>query len=198
MRLLIIRHGESEADLLKVCEGRADFNLTEKGRAQADQLARRLAKSYRIDRLYSSPLKRARQTAKAVSEALGREICFYDDLMEFNNGLIAGLPREEADQKYPRIHNLPIHQAVYGQESALEFRFRGERILSMLLSEISQDDTAAVVSHGSMITQLYRAFLRMPAECSLSFHTGDTGLHEWLVKDGARSIVRANCQLHLL
>lgn len=39
MRLLIIRHGESEADLLNVHEGRADFALTKTGLAQAERMA---------------------------------------------------------------------------------------------------------------------------------------------------------------
>ncbi len=39
MKLLIIRHGESEADLLDVYEGRADFSLTERGHKQAEAMA---------------------------------------------------------------------------------------------------------------------------------------------------------------
>lgn len=38
MKLLIVRHGESEADILQVHEGRADFELTEKGHKQAAYL----------------------------------------------------------------------------------------------------------------------------------------------------------------
>jgi len=77
-------------------------------------------------------------------------------LMEFNNGLIAGLERSVVREKYPFVEGLPIHAAVYEQESMLQFRFRGEHALSKILSQSAPDDTVAVVTHGGMINQLYR------------------------------------------
>lgn len=120
MKLLIIRHGESEADILNVHEGRADFNLTDKGHTQAQAMADYVSKNYAIDKIYASPLKRAFQTATHLSEATGIPVITNENLMEFNNGFLAGLSREEAAEKYPRIPNLPVHEAVYGQESKLE------------------------------------------------------------------------------
>ena len=64
MKLLVIRHGESEADLLDVHEGRADFSLTERGHRQAQAMAEYVAANYRIDRIYASTLTRAMQTAR--------------------------------------------------------------------------------------------------------------------------------------
>lgn len=89
-----------------------------------------------------------------------------DELMEFNNGLIAGKGREEAQERYPYIPDLPVHAAVYEQESKLEFRYRAEYILSKILSENGSDSTIAVVSHGGTINQLCRAFLRIAGRCS--------------------------------
>jgi 2,3-bisphosphoglycerate-dependent phosphoglycerate mutase len=80
--LLLIRHGESEADILGVIEGRADFDLTEKGRAQVRCMAAWIAGRYTIDRVYASPLKRAKQTAEALARETGCAILFDDDLME--------------------------------------------------------------------------------------------------------------------
>ncbi|HHW21423.1 MAG TPA: histidine phosphatase family protein [Clostridiaceae bacterium] len=51
---------------------------------------------YIISRLYASTLTRAKQTAQYLSDAFGTEIILEEDLMEFNNGLLAGLPFEEA------------------------------------------------------------------------------------------------------
>ena len=93
MIILVIRHGESEADNLNVHEGRAV------------------------------------QTAKHLSDETKLAIEFDPDLMEFNNGLLAGLSREDAERLYPPIENLPIDQAVYGQESMVEFRSRAENVL---------------------------------------------------------------------
>ncbi len=51
MRLLVIRHGESEADLLHVREGRADFELTERGHRQAEAMGGYVSQNYQIDKL---------------------------------------------------------------------------------------------------------------------------------------------------
>ena len=196
MRILIIRHGESEADLLDVHEGRADFELTERGHRQAAAMARHVKENYEVSAIYSSTLKRACQTAGHLSEAIGIPVTFDEKLMEFNNGLIAGLERDVARKKYPQIVDLPLHASVYEQESLLEFRGRAEYMLSKILSEAGPDETVAIVTHGGMINQLYRAFLRLPIDSDIGFVTGDTGIHEWRISHGSRVIVRANRTEH--
>lgn len=197
MKLLIIRHGQSEADILNVHEGRADFELTELGVRQAQAMADRVAREYDVKRIYSSTLKRARQTAEQLAKIVGMEVQEEPDLMEFNNGLLAGLTREEANEKYPRVSGLPVHAAVYGQESALEFRFRAERVLSRIISENSEDSTAAIFTHGGTINRLYQAFVRLPVDTDIAWSTGDTGIHEWHVLPGLRRIVMSNSLAHL-
>lgn len=197
MKLLIIRHGESEADILNVHEGRADFNLTDKGHTQAQAMADYVSKNYTISKIYASPLKRAFQTATHLSETTSIPIIVDEHLMEFNNGLLAGLSWEEADEKYPRVPDLPLHAAVYEQESKLEFRNRAEYILSKIIAENEADATIAVVSHGGLINQLYQAFLQLPVISGVSFVTGDTGIHEWLIKGQERYVIRADNLAHL-
>lgn len=59
MRLLIIRHGESVVDLLDVHEGRADFELTERGHSQAIEMSIYVKDHYQISKIFHSTLKRA-------------------------------------------------------------------------------------------------------------------------------------------
>lgn len=197
MKLLIIRHGQSEADLLNVHEGRADFPLTEMGLRQAEAMAEAVSGEYSIQRIYCSPLKRASQTAACLARRTGLEVIPVDDLMEFQNGLIAGLDRAEALEKYPPVENVPIHAAVYGQESRLQFRYRAECALSRILSESGDEDTVAVIAHGGIINQLYRAFLRLPVDCDAFFATGDTGVHCWQVDAMSRRVNFSNNTSHL-
>ena len=197
MRIVVIRHGESEGDILNVHEGRADFNLTEKGHMQAEAMAEYVSKTYNIDKIYVSTLKRAVQTAKHLSEKVSAPIMLDDNLMEFNNGLIAGLSWAEADEKYPKVENLPIDQSVYGQESRVEFRKRAECAFERILNENVSNSTVAIVSHGGMINQLYHVFLGLPIESKTFFRTGDTGIHEWLLKE-ERYILRANYVEHTI
>ena len=197
MHLLIIRHGESEADILRCHEGRADFNLTQRGHAQAEAMAQRVASEFKVTRILASPLKRAAQTAGHLSEAVGLPIEFDEDLMEHNNGLLAGLTYEEADRLYPKVENLPVDQSVYGQESMVEFRARAERALKKIMALDEPDAVVAVVSHGGTIHQLYSAMLGLPVTADFRFFlTGDTGIHLWQVKDGAVRVLAANLTEH--
>ena len=196
MKLLLIRHGESEADLLDVHEGRADFALTERGHRQAQAMAEYVAANYHVDRIYASTLTRAMQTARHLSDATGVPIRPEHDLMEFNNGLLAGLPHKEAAEKYPRVPDLPPDQSVYGQESLVEFRDRAEKMLAKILAEAANDETVAVVTHGGTINQLYHAFLKLPVKDGMFFSTADTGIHEWIVKPMERCIARSNYDAH--
>ena len=196
MKLLVIRHGESEADLLDVHEGRADFALTERGHRQAEAMANYVADNYNISKIYASTLTRAKQTAQHLSDKTGISIAFDENLMEFNNGLLAGLPRAVVREKYPEVPDLPIDKAVYGQESQVEFRQRAENALSRILNEVEPDETIAVVSHGGMINQLYRSFFNMPVDCIYFFNTADKGIHIWSLTDRERRVIKANYDEH--
>lgn len=197
MRLLIIRHGESEADILNVHEGRADFDLTGKGQEQAEKMALFVAGRYHLDKIYCSTLKRAYQTASHLAHAAGLPLYPDEMLREFDNGLVAGLDRKTAQEKYPKVDNLPVHAAVYKMESQLQFRYRAEYMLSKIVSENRSDSTVAVVTHGGTIIQLYRAFLKLPVDAAVSVVTGDTGIHEWELSGDLRRIVYANRLGHL-
>lgn len=96
MQILLIRHGESEADILNVHEGRADFELTEKGRQQVQRLVQKVKADFPPDFIWASTLKRARETAETLAEAIQCPIQLEEELMEFNNGVQAGLSFEEA------------------------------------------------------------------------------------------------------
>lgn len=192
MIIIVIRHGESEADLLDVHEGRADFELTIKGHKQAIEMSKYIKERYSIDCIYSSTLKRAAQTAKYLSEEFNLPIYYDKDLMEFNNGLLAGLSRDVANEKYPEILDCPIDQAYYGQESLVSFRERANSVLNKIINHTDKDETIAIVSHGGMINQLYHSFLGLEIKSNVIFGTGDTGIHVWKIVGDSRRIIKAN------
>ncbi|MEG1772129.1 MAG: histidine phosphatase family protein [Clostridia bacterium] len=188
MRLLMIRHGQSEADILKVHEGRANFSLTQLGMAQAEIMAEYVTKEFDISKIYSSTLKRAIETAAYIDAAAKAQLILKDDLMEFNNGLLAGLPFDEAERRYPRNDNRKPHMNEYGMESELEFRFRAERVLSGILYETNPEETIAIVSHGGMINQMIKSFLGLQIDKNPIFFTGDTGIHLLMLKNNMRYV----------
>ncbi|NHN34788.1 histidine phosphatase family protein [Paenibacillus sp. S3N08] len=91
MQILLIRHGESEADLLHVHEGRADFELTAAGRQQVQAMAQQVKAKFPLDYIWASTLKRAIETASVLGSTVGCPVRFEADLMEYNNGVLAGL-----------------------------------------------------------------------------------------------------------
>ena len=196
MLILAIRHGESEADILNVHEGRADFALTERGHRQAEAMAAYVAEHFQLTKIYASTLKRAAQTAGHLSERTGLPVTFDPDLMEFNNGLLAGLSREEADRRYPEIKDLPVDQAVYGMESRVEFRRRAEKALERICSENGPEAAVAVVTHGGTIIQLYGALLGLPVGGNVVFSSADTGIHVWELARERVCIRKANFAEH--
>ncbi|WP_256720460.1 histidine phosphatase family protein [Paenibacillus sp. FSL W8-0187] len=87
VEILVVRHGQSEADILNRCEGRADYALTDLGQQQARLLAEWIHREYTVDAIFSSTLNRAKQTAAAIAETTKVPVTYDDDLMEQNNGL---------------------------------------------------------------------------------------------------------------
>lgn len=118
--------------------------------------------------------------------------------MEFNNGVLAGLPREVAATKYP----LPPggrkpHERIQNGESEIEFRMRVEMALSKILSESSAVVRIAIVSHGGTISNLLRAILQLPVPTEVKFATGDTGMHIVRKNDDGLQIISLNNTEHL-
>lgn len=198
VELLIVRHGQSEADLLGVHEGRADFPLTNLGEQQARKMAAYVAEYFPPDLILTSPLLRAKSTAKTLQKFIDCELLLENDLMEFNNGVLAGLSKEEALVKYPLPpKGRPIHIPVEQGESELEFRFRAEKIFHKILLDYQSYNRVAIVSHGGLISQFIKAFLQQPNTSEYIFATGDTGIHLLEIKDNARIIRFLNKQEHL-
>ncbi|HYK73834.1 MAG TPA: histidine phosphatase family protein [Pseudoneobacillus sp.] len=198
MKILLIRHGESEADLLDVHEGRANFSLTSLGNMQAKQMSMWVNKRFKPDLIWTSTLNRAKETAKILSEVTGTLIREEEGLKEFNNGVLAGMKRLDAKLKYPEpIGGRKPHEQIKGGESELEFRFRAEMTFSKILTESEGMECIVIVSHGGMISNLLKSFLRLPIPSESRFFTGDTGIH-FLHKEGNKtSIVFLNNQEHL-
>lgn len=197
MDLLIIRHGQSEADLLNMNEGRADFSLTQLGLRQAELMAEWVTANYQVGKLYSSPLRRASQTAMAIGKRANTQVIYDDDLMEFQNGLIAGMDRKEAQVKYPRPAVRRPHTLIYEMESDIQFRMRAETAFSKIIYENNPGETIAVVSHGGMINMLFQCFMQLPVSAEYYISSGDTGVHRWVINEKSRRIEFINSQVHL-
>ncbi|GAA5513859.1 putative phosphoserine phosphatase 2 [Deinococcus carri] len=161
LHLTLLRHGRSRADDEGVHEGRYDSPLTAVGRAQAQALAAYWqAHPPGFELAFCSTLARAHETARIVTDALGVPLYPDDLLREWDNGPLAGLPRDEALRRFPIPafrHDLDAFTAA-GGESQAAIRARALLALERLWQVGGQAGTAnlLVVSHGGFLNSLLR------------------------------------------
>jgi probable phosphoglycerate mutase len=102
--IIIVRHGLTEWNKEGVFRGRADIPLSETGRRQADLLGRHLA-SETIDRIYSSPLTRAKETAQVIANYTTKGgVSVSDRLIDISYGEWEGLSHQEVKERYPELY----------------------------------------------------------------------------------------------
>lgn len=153
--LYLVRHGESEANAAGRFAGRTDSPLTELGKRQAEAVADALA-PIRFDRVVSSDLSRARDTAAAIARRQGLDVGTFPELREIDMGDAAGRLFEDArghpDWTPDGFMRWPGGESL---EAALE---RATRALDRIVAE-SPGRTICVVGHGGITRILVSDFL---------------------------------------
>ena len=161
MKLYLIRHGESEANLLQMFSNRGfKHGLTELGREQTEALSKRL-ELLPLARIYSSPLRRAVETAQILAYRLDLPYETTDALREYDCGVLEGRADPESWAEHDRVyydwarHGL-WESRVEGGESLLDIRARFLPFLEQLLEESAESSQGLLlVGHGG----LYRSVL---------------------------------------
>jgi probable phosphoglycerate mutase len=177
--MLLLRHGETALSIERRYSGRGDRELTERGHVQAASAAARLALPKAdglapdgIAAVLTSPLRRARQTAAAVADALDVPLEIRDGLTETDFGGWEGLTFAEAAARDPRLHARWLgdeHVPPPGGESFAEVgvRLAAERT-AMLAAH--PGETVVVVTHVTPIKLLLRAALAGGPEILYRLH----------------------------
>ncbi|MBN1450587.1 MAG: histidine phosphatase family protein [Anaerolineales bacterium] len=153
--IIFLRHGESVGNAEARWQGQADFPLTNKGRQQAQALAKRwLDEKRRFDRIVTSPLSRACETAEILGAALNVPVETDPIWMERNIGEIAGMTGEEVKQRIPQREFVTPFTPIIGNEGEgdWELYLRAGKALSGLLRRAP--GKYLVVSHGGLLNQV--------------------------------------------
>jgi broad specificity phosphatase PhoE len=164
--ITLLRHGESAGNAGGIFQGQVDYPLTETGLAQARALAVRWqAEGQVFDRLISSPLSRARQTAMPIAEVLGLPVEFDALWMERDYGQLAGLTPEEIDARGLRSGFMHPYQPV-GEtgESRWSLYLRAGQALQTLLTR--GPARYLVVSHGGILNMVLYTILGIVPQAS--------------------------------
>jgi probable phosphoglycerate mutase len=148
--LYITRHGETKWNLEGRFQGQQNSELTERGYRQANNLGQVIDEE-NIDLIISSPLRRARETAKAACGSRRIPIIILDSLKELSLGEWEGqklneLKNSEAEQ-YHLFWNDPLRYKPRGGESFQAMIQRAGQGLTEIL-KLAQGKRVLVVTHG--------------------------------------------------
>jgi len=152
VRILLARHGETVFNVEGRWQGQSDSPLTERGRAQARELARALV-SEAIAAVYSSDLGRASETASVVAAAHGLPVVTDTRLREVHVGEWTGLGRAEIDAAFPnglkQWATTPAQYVIAGGEPIGVAQLRALEFFGKRLHQHS-GETVVVISHGAI------------------------------------------------
>ena len=156
-KFILVRHGQSKANEGGFLAGITDVPLSTLGEKQAKAVSEYILKSYQVDVIYSSPLERACNTVKGVSEALNLPIIKENALREFDFGVWEGLTLEDIKQNhdngYGKWAKDPGVFVPEGGESMTQLQ---NRVVNSL-KEIAKKEngkTVLIGSHSSVIRAL--------------------------------------------
>jgi broad specificity phosphatase PhoE len=157
--ILLARHGESDWNHSGRWQGLADRPLTELGREQAVALAERL-RDTELDAVYSSDLRRARETAEIAAAEHGLGVTALPELREVDVGSWSGLTRDEAQTRFPDGYERWIGGGE-GWDDGETYEQLGQRVVAALLRLAIAHDGGRilVVAHGGTIRAIHAAAL---------------------------------------
>ena len=99
VKVILIRHGETDWNTKQIFRGRKDIPLNEVGLAQAKAVGVSLS-DIQIDAVYSSPLGRALETAKVLAESRSLEVELEEGFIDIDFGKWQGITHEKVQEEY--------------------------------------------------------------------------------------------------
>ncbi|MFH1847708.1 MAG: histidine phosphatase family protein [Candidatus Omnitrophota bacterium] len=164
MNLYIVRHGETAWNRQNRFQGSSDLSLSGRGRAQIKELAGRLKAGINIKRIYSSPLKRAYQTADIISKRLGIPVKRRSGLREISLGAWEGRTPREIDRLYNNEYQKwlklgPSKARIPKAEPLGRFNERVVKAITGIAGSGQKGD-AVIVTHGGVIASFLAYLFR--------------------------------------
>ena len=177
MKIILLRHGESVDDILDCYGGAADYPLSDSGKKTAEDVAAAL-NSEPVEKIYSSPLKRAIETAEAVDAQKGCGITTIDTLRERNSyGVLSGCNKAESKEIFGYLlsglkgkpGDYYSDELVVGAEPKDDFDLRVRDALSRVIQDAQTNNyqMVAVVTHGNVTRSIYKNIFGVSAKIDL-------------------------------
>ena len=200
MKLVLVRHGETEWNKTGRFQGHCDVALNDRGVAQARATAQAVA-GWQHTAVYSSPLSRAMQVAKEISHLSGMPVVPVAYFKELRLGDLEGVTGEELRRGWPELYTTwrgnPGAAVMPNGESLVELQERAWSALMDLEQIHGADDAVIVVSHNFAIRTMIGKLLGMPLA---NFHRMSLNLASICIIESdqrGRRLVRYNSIHHL-
>lgn len=149
--IYLIRHGQTDWNVERKIQGQTDIPLNINGKQQAKDAAEEIA-NLKIDKIISSDLSRAKETAEIINKKVGAKITFDKRLREVNYGNYEGAQIDKfTDEQWKIFNETP--EKIKGESRQQVY----DRVKSVI-DEIKDDENVLVVTHGgSLRMMLYYA-----------------------------------------
>lgn len=150
VRIILVRHGQTEWNRNERFRGRADIPLNQTGLDQAEATGKWIAGRWKPVAIYASPLSRAMQTAQATARHFNLPVHPLPGLIDIDYGEWQGLSTEEARERWQEQvdnwYHHPEKAVIPGGETLQELR---NRLMSTLnqVCEKHPEDTVMLVGH---------------------------------------------------
>lgn len=152
MKIVLVRHGETEGNSKGLYEGKKEVSINENGRKQSKKLGN-LLKDYKFSKVYCSPQKRCKETLDIIIETIDFKpefIEYKEELKEIDFGLWEGLSYKEIEKVFPRQWEefIKDYKEFYfpDGERFIDFYKRATKILDFL-----DDGSYLILTHGGVI-----------------------------------------------
>jgi alpha-ribazole phosphatase len=177
-RVYLVRHGETEWNNVGRYQGQSDIALSARGRRQAELLQQRFSRVH-LDAIYSSDLKRARETAMTIAAPHNLEVNLEKGLREINFGSWEGLRYQEIAELYPQAweewRRDPGQRVIPGGESFGQVKKRAAAVFKRIVQK-EQGRRVLLVAHGGCLRSLMCFLLGVDLKSVWRFRLDNTGV----------------------
>jgi len=196
--LILARHGETVWNVEKIYRGRRDVGLDEVGIKQAELLGKYVS-NYGLEAIYSSPLKRALDTANIIGRYQKISVQIAEGLVDFDYGEWECLPEQEVKRLYPALlnewHNNPHKVRMPGGESLEDVRKRALEVVNDVLSNYQRG--VVLVSHRVVNKVLICSLLELDNSYFWNIKQDVGGITVFNYVDGRFVLTKHNDTSHL-
>ena len=197
--LVLVRHGETEWNSHRRCQGHLDIPLSEQGMRQSRAVAQAVAGGHWAA-LYSSDLARASMTAQAIAETTGLPVRLDERLRERALGILQGLTHTEFRDRHPEdfaaFYGNDSDWVIPGGESQQQ---ASDRMVGACqsIANAHPGQRVLVVTHGGSIGCLMKWVMGLPAQHARRWSIFNCALHTFHVRGDDWRMVRWGETAHL-